>query len=181
MELHTHLEPTPSSSERKKETPLSSDERAKLLTAKMFGQAILIGRYVNTHMPADLINAWKENEGDASMEVRLKEEKFRLEAAWSAAPDGTERFASILREITDRALAATGEAIDVPTAPAKDQDALRFTRSLLKLADKPHPPQDVPTGYVFKLSEEEEALANQLQSALDRLEAKRGDRLSIVH
>ncbi len=179
MELHHRsLEITPSV--ERPEAPLAPEEREKLWNARIFGQVILIARYVNANMPSDMVRAWQE--GDVSVEEALKTKKLELERDWSACTEEKERFAKVLRELLEQASAAGTEGAAVAEAQrAKEQEALRFTRGLLKLTKTPHATQETPTGYQLDLSEEETRIAIQLQSVLDRSDPKYADPASIVH
>jgi hypothetical protein len=172
MKFQRSLEMAPSY--ENSEAPLRLEERERLWNAKIFGQVILIGHYVNVHMPVDLVRAWQE--GETSLEDVLKEKKYALEEAWSACRDGGERYSKILRDLvtkasaagTDGAAATDGERVD-------EQEALRFTRGLLKLTKTQHATQDAPTGYLLDLSEEEKNIAIQLQAVLDRSDPERAN------
>lgn len=175
MELQHSLEITPS--HERLEAPLAPEEREKLWNARIFGQVILIGHYVNAHMPMDLVRAWQG--GETSLEHALTAKKFELEAAWSACKNGDERFSKVLGDLLERASAAGAEGVVTTTEQrGKEQEALRFTRGLLKLTKTQHRTQDAPTGYLLDLSEEETTIAVQLQAVLDRSDPEHADGVS---
>lgn len=178
MELQHSLEITPSL--ERLEAPLAPEEREKLWNARIFGQMILIARYVNANMPSDLVRAWQD--GDESVEAALKSKKLELETAWSACSEEKERFAKVLRELLEQATAAGTQGAAVSEAQrTKEQEALRFTRGLLKLTKTPQATQETPTGYLLNFSDEEISNAIQLQSVLDHSDPKYAEPDSTMH
>lgn len=131
--------------------------------AIMLGQVVLMGDYVNRHLPATLAKMMKG--GSSSGDVgEMRERVIRhLEQEWSDGVSGKNVFSDITRRIVDRARRLTEAASTEPG----DAEVLDFTRNLLQLGKREHLPEWKEDRYL--ISEQGKALAGKLQAYLNKL------------
>lgn len=137
------------------EGELLPDELAHFAEKRMVAQVILAARYAEKRMPKTL-------SGDAFREAQ---ERYSLE--WMEDAHGRS-FSRGVRKMTDRAVGEEMSGI----SSEEWADALRFTHALLELGSAQKPQEDV-SGVSLRLTAHEEALADELQAMLDRIEPTR--------